>query len=84
MIRKISYWLIVWIVFLSLQASAQSSKSYVMVIHGGAGTILKKTMTPEKEAAYRAALQQALEAGYNALQSGRSSLDAVEAAIHVM
>lgn len=84
MIRKISYWLSVWMVFLSLQAAAQSAKSYVMVIHGGAGTILKKTMTPEKEAAYRAALQQALEAGYNALQSGRSSLDAVEAAIHVM
>ena len=57
---------------------------YVLVIHGGAGTILKKDMTPEKEKAYRAALTQALEAGYKVLNAGRSSLDAVEAAIHVL
>lgn len=57
---------------------------YVMVIHGGAGTILKKNMTAEKEAAYKAALTQALKAGYTAIQSGKTSLDAVEAAIHVL
>lgn len=85
MIRKMAYLLSVWVVLLSWQtATAQSAKSYVLVIHGGAGTILRTSMTPEKEAAYRAALQQALEAGYKALQSGKSSLDAVEAAIHVM
>lgn len=85
MIRKMAYLLSVWMVLLSWQmAAAQSAKSYVLVIHGGAGTILRTSMTPEKEAAYRAALQQALEAGYKALQSGKSSLDAVEAAIHIM
>jgi len=84
MIRKIAYLLSVGMVFLSLQTAAQSAKSYVMVIHGGAGTILKSSMTPEKEAAYRETLQLALEAGYKALQSGRSSLDAVEVAIHIM
>jgi beta-aspartyl-peptidase (threonine type) len=57
---------------------------YVMVIHGGAGTILKQNMTPEKEAAYRAALKEALTTGYNAIQAGKSSLDAVEATIHVL
>lgn len=57
---------------------------YVMVIHGGAGTILKKNMTPEKEAAYKATLTQALQKGYEAIQAGKTSLDAVEAAIHVM
>lgn len=57
---------------------------YVLVIHGGAGTILKKDMTPEKEAAFRAGLQKALETGYAALQTGKSSLDAVEATIRVL
>lgn len=57
---------------------------YVMVIHGGAGTILKSQMTPEREQAYIAALEQALRAGYTILQRGGSSLDAVEAALMVM
>ncbi|POY35891.1 beta-aspartyl-peptidase [Solitalea longa] len=55
-----------------------------LVIHGGAGTILKKNMTPEKEAAYRAALTQALKAGYNVLQKGGKSVDAVEAAVNIL
>jgi Asparaginase len=41
-------------------------------------------MTPEKEAAYTAALTRALQRGYNAIKSGKTSLDAVEAAIHVL
>ena len=35
----------------SLVISAQ--KKYVLVIHGGAGTITKENMTAEKEKAYR-------------------------------
>jgi beta-aspartyl-peptidase (threonine type) len=57
---------------------------YAMVIHGGAGTILKKNMTPEKEKAYTAALTQALTAGYKKIKEGKSSLDAVEAAINIL
>jgi len=68
---------------LALQVSAQQKK-YVMVIHGGAGTILKKNMSPEKEAAYIAALTKALNAGYAEIKAGKSSLDAVEATIHVL
>ncbi|MEH3112827.1 isoaspartyl peptidase/L-asparaginase family protein [Pedobacter terrae] len=67
----------------TLNVSAQQKK-YVMVIHGGAGTILKKNMTPEKEAAYVAALTKALQAGYAEIKAGKSSLDAVEATIHVL
>jgi len=67
----------------TLNVSAQQKK-YVMVIHGGAGTILKKNMTPEKEAAYIAALTKALNAGYAEIKAGKSSLDAVEATIHVL
>jgi beta-aspartyl-peptidase (threonine type) len=55
-----------------------------IVIHGGAGTIGRKDMSPETEAQYRAALKQALEAGYAVLKQGGKSLDAVQAAIRVM
>ena len=65
-------------------AFAQKQAKYVMVMHGGAGTILKKNMTPEKEAAYREAMTKALQIGYDALKGGKSSLDAVEVAIHVL
>ena len=61
-----------------------TGKKYVMVIHGGAGTILKKNMTPEKEKAYTTALTQALAAGYEKIKAGKSSLDAVEAAINIL
>lgn len=61
-----------------------NSAKYVMVMHGGAGTILKKNMTAEKESAYRAAMTQALQTGYDAIKAGKSSLDAIELAIHVL
>ncbi len=59
-------------------------QSFGIVIHGGAGTILKKNMTPEKEAAYKAKLEEAIRVGYEILENGGSSMDAVEKTIHVM
>ena len=56
----------------------------VLVIHGGAGTITRAEMTPEREAAYRAALTEALETGHRVLAAGGAALDAVEATIRVM
>ena len=56
-------------------------KKRTLVIHGGAGTILKENMTPEKEAAYRAALEQALAAGFKTLDRGQTALEAVIAAV---
>jgi isoaspartyl peptidase/L-asparaginase-like protein (Ntn-hydrolase superfamily) len=53
----------------------------VIALHGGAGTILPSNMTPEKEAAYHAALRACLQAGQNVLQEGGSALDAVTAAV---
>jgi len=52
-----------------------------LAIHGGAGTIDRSVMTPELEAAYRAGLETALKAGWNVLNGGGSSLDAVEIAV---
>ena len=56
----------------------------VLVIHGGAGTILRKNMSPEKEQAYLKALKAALDKGYAILEQGGTALDAVEAAVKVM
>lgn len=55
-----------------------------LVIHGGAGTIRKQNMTPEKEKAYHDALRHALDTGYAVLESGGKSVDAVIAAISFM
>lgn len=60
------------------------TSKYIMVIHGGAGTILKSKMTPEKEAAYVAALTEALEVGYAVIKAGKPGMDAVESTIHVL
>lgn len=66
------------------QADGNGRKNIVLVIHGGAGTILKKNMTPEKEKAYQASLQLALQTGYSILNKGGSALDAVEATVKVL
>jgi len=55
-----------------------------LVIHGGAGTILKENMTSEMENAYREKLDEALETGYGILEKGGASMEAVIAAIQVM
>ena len=55
-----------------------------LAIHGGAGVIERSSLTPEQDAAYRAALQGALDAGSAVLKSGGSALDAVQAAVQVM
>ncbi|MBL4716222.1 MAG: beta-aspartyl-peptidase [Bacteroidetes bacterium] len=57
---------------------------FTLVIHGGAGTILKKNMTPEREQAYKDILQESLITGHTILKNGGTSIDAVEAAVKVM
>ncbi len=54
---------------------------YAIAIHGGGGTILRATMTPEKEAAYKKGLSDAIAVGEAILKKGGTSLDAVEQAI---
>lgn len=62
----------------------QPKAEFAIIIHGGAGTILKKNMTPEREAAYKAKLEEAIRVGYDILKNGGSSLDAVQKTINVM
>lgn len=52
-----------------------------LAIHGGAGTILRSQMTPALEAEYRGGLESALKIGWEILEKGGSSLDAVEATV---
>jgi len=55
--------------------------NYAIAIHGGAGTILRMEMTPEKEDGYRSGLIAALRAGHAVLADGGSALDATQAAV---
>jgi L-asparaginase / beta-aspartyl-peptidase len=55
-----------------------------MVIHGGAGTITRETMTPELEAEYRAQLESALLAGHEVSPAAAAPLDAVEATVRLL
>ncbi|WP_312687334.1 isoaspartyl peptidase/L-asparaginase family protein [Brevundimonas nasdae] len=66
---------------LATPAVAQETPRWSLAIHGGAGVIERASLTPERDAAYRAGLQGALDAGSAVLAQGGSSLDAVQAAI---
>ena len=63
---------------------AKQEQPIAIAIHGGAGTILKKSMTPEQEKKYIATLTQARDKGYNLLAQGKSSQEAVLAAIQIL
>ncbi|MGA8853395.1 MAG: isoaspartyl peptidase/L-asparaginase [Christiangramia sp.] len=60
------------------------NSNFSIAIHGGAGTLIKGTMTPEKEKAYRQTLQLALDEGFSILEKNGSALEAVEKAVIVM
>ena len=64
--------------------STELENSIAIVIHGGAGTILKENMTPELESAYLDKLEEAVLTGYEILKNGGSSQSAVEETIKIM
>jgi len=57
---------------------------FAIIIHGGAGTILKKNLSDEKEKAYKVKLEQAIRTGYSILKDGGTSQEAVVKTIQVM
>ncbi|TDE01780.1 isoaspartyl peptidase/L-asparaginase family protein [Flavobacterium hiemivividum] len=59
-------------------------EKFAIAIHGGAGTIVRKNMSPEMEAQYKATLEEAVKVGHEILRNGGSSLDAVEKTINIM
>ncbi|WP_139853988.1 isoaspartyl peptidase/L-asparaginase family protein [Aequorivita sinensis] len=55
-----------------------------IVIHGGAGTILKENMSDSLEAAYKEKLKEAISIGHEILKNGGTSLEAVTKTINVL
>ncbi|BBE16672.1 isoaspartyl aminopeptidase [Aquipluma nitroreducens] len=63
---------------------AQTTTKYAMVIHGGAGVMDQKSMTPEIQSMYLNVLNRVLSVGDSVLSHGGTSMDAVEKAIVIM
>ena len=59
-------------------------KTISLALHGGAGTLVKGMMTPEKEKQYKGVLKAALDVGYSILERKGSALDAVEVSVNVL
>jgi beta-aspartyl-peptidase (threonine type) len=66
------------------QAGTPQTHHWTIVIHGGAGVIERPALGPKGDAAYRAALTTATEAGAKVLDRGGSALDAVEAVLNIL
>jgi beta-aspartyl-peptidase (threonine type) len=58
--------------------------NFGIVIHGGAGTILKKYMTDSLENAFHSKLKEAITTGHSILENGGSSIEAITATINIM
>ena len=76
--------LVLWQMTMGQINSTKLNDKFVLVIHGGAGTITKKSMTPEKEKAFNDALNTALAIGYDTLKKGGTALDAIEIVVRYM
>ncbi|MDQ3179216.1 MAG: isoaspartyl peptidase/L-asparaginase, partial [Acidobacteriota bacterium] len=95
--KILSFLLVALFVFLPVITSAQKGSfaeikqlqspqnpKLGFMIHGGAGVIRRGDLSPEKEKAYRAKLEEAVLVGYKALQDGKTGLDAVQTAINLL
>ena len=81
---KVTLGLMIVIGLTILLGPKKETPDFAIAIHGGAGTITRKNMTPEKESAYRSKLKEALNTGYVILETGGTSLNSVEATIQIM
>ena len=84
MLKKIIFLLAVFFTQMAFAQDQTSKDNFSIVIHGGAGTILKKNMTPAMDQAYRAILKEAITVGHAILKKGGTSQEAVEKTIRVM
>jgi beta-aspartyl-peptidase (threonine type) len=64
--------------------AAPAAPRFGLVIHGGAGVILRAALKPEREAEYRAKLAEAVEAGYAVLDRGGPALEAVTTVVNLL
>ncbi|KAF7315308.1 hypothetical protein MIND_00045300 [Mycena indigotica] len=59
-------------------------KGYLLIMHGGAGTMSREGSTPEQRVRYKMGIRAALEAGYAVLRSGGEAMDATVATVSVL
>ena len=62
----------------------KSINNYAIVIHGGAGTVIRENTPKELQKKYEDKLREALQAGYSILENGGTSVDAVEKTIKIL
>tara|TARA_Y100000992_G_C21266783_1_gene494368 strand:- start:195 stop:1154 length:960 start_codon:yes stop_codon:yes gene_type:complete len=75
--------LICFLIIFNLSCN-NDTQQIAIVVHGGAGTILKKNMTEQMEKDYKRDLEEAISAGFSILENNGSSIDAVEATIKIL
>jgi beta-aspartyl-peptidase (threonine type) len=66
------------------EKTPKMNSNYSIAIHGGAGNMAKKNLTPEKEAEYKAKLKEAIDKGRTMLADGAEAVDVVEAVIKIL
>lgn len=77
----LSFFLLLSFVFVKAQ---DSKPEYAIVIHGGAGSVVKGSLSPEDEKAYFEKMNEALNVGDSILKNNGSAVDAVEAVIVIL
>ena len=68
----------------TVQLSIAQKNKITLIIHGGAGTILKKHLSSAQEKAYQNKMREALKKGHDVLKKGGTSFDAVVTAIKIL
>src|SRR5690554_6997471 len=65
-------------------ADSSNENNFGIVLHGGAGTILKEHTTDSIENLYKTKLEEAITAGHAILENGGTALDAVTKTINIL
>lgn len=83
-IKAMKLLIILFIFLLSVSFVNAQNPKYALVIHGGAGTMDRKEMTPDVEKEYTTVLYKALHVGDSVLANGGTCMDAIEKTIVIM
>lgn len=84
MLFRFSFLMMVYCLLLVSSVTFARQDQYVLVIHGGAGSVQRGTLSVEQENAVRETMHLALRTGHQMLEAGSSSIDAVEKVIQIL
>lgn len=68
----------------SIFEEKSAKNNFGIILHGGAGTILKENMSDSLEAAYYEVLESSIKTGHQVLEKGGTSLEAIAETIKIM